>query len=72
MISTTTYLLRRIPQQPRDPILVDVDDVKEFSWIAPLQKVVEDRLNEPDHKTVWVTSTKVRNNGAIGLSLCFV
>ena len=52
--------------------MVDVDDVNEFSWIEPLQKIIEERLNEPDYKTIWLTSTKVRNNGTVGLSLCFV
>ena len=71
-VPTTTYAIRRIQQQPRDPVLIDIDDISEFTWIAPLQKVVKERLNEPEHKTVWITSTKVRNNGTTGLSLCFV
>lgn len=55
-----------------DPAIVDIDDVKEFTWIEPLQKVIEERLNEPDNKTVWLLSNKVRNNGALGAALCFV
>lgn len=69
---TTTYVIRKIPKQKREPFMVDVDDVNEFSWIEPLQKIIEERLNEPDYKTIWLTSTKVRNNGTVGLSLCFV
>uniref|UniRef100_A0A1I8BMW0 Fatty acid synthase n=1 Tax=Meloidogyne hapla TaxID=6305 RepID=A0A1I8BMW0_MELHA len=71
-VPTTTYVLRKIPQQPRDPVIVDIDDIQEFTWIEKLQKVIEERLNEPDYKTVWMTSTRVRNNGTLGLSLCFV
>lgn len=68
---TTTYAIRKIPSQPKEPVVVDVDDIKEFTWIAPLQKIIEERLNEPDYKTIWLTSTKVRNNGLLGLALCF-
>ncbi|CAJ0959176.1 unnamed protein product, partial [Mesorhabditis belari] len=72
LMMTTTYAIRKIPTQPREPVFVDVDDVKEFTWIEPLQKMVEDRLNEPEYKTIWLTSTKVRNNGVVGMALCFV
>jgi hypothetical protein len=69
---TTAYVIRKIPQTPREPVFVDVDDVKEFTWIEPLQKIIEERLNEPDYKTIWLTSTTVRNNGLLGMALCFV
>lgn len=81
-------MIRKIPQQPREPAFIDIDDIREFSWIEPLQKIIEERLNEPDYKTIWyilkmkftsfyfllfrLTSTKVRNNGTLGVSLCFV
>lgn len=68
----TFYVIRKIPTQARDPAVIDIDDVKEFTWIEPLQKVIEERLNEPDYKTIWIKSTEVRNNGALGLALCFV
>ena len=69
---TTAYIIRKISSTPREPVFIDVDDIKEFTWIDPLQKAIEERLNEPDHKTIWLTSTKVRNNGVVGLALCFV
>ncbi|VDN07232.1 unnamed protein product [Thelazia callipaeda] len=68
---TTMYAIRKIPSQIREPVFVDTDDIKEFTWIEPLQKIIEERLNEPDYKTIWLTSTKVRNNGLLGLALCF-
>ncbi|KAK6765329.1 hypothetical protein RB195_025310 [Necator americanus] len=71
-LMTTAYVIRKTPSVPRDPVFIDVDDVKEFTWIEPLQKVIEERLNEPDSKTIWLTNTKVRNNGVVGLALCFV
>ncbi|EPB72575.1 Beta-ketoacyl synthase protein [Ancylostoma ceylanicum] len=71
-LMTSSYIIRKSPSVPRDPVFIDVDDVKEFTWIEPLQKVIEERLNEPDSKTIWLTNTKVRNNGVVGLALCFV
>ncbi|KAL3097970.1 hypothetical protein niasHT_027515 [Heterodera trifolii] len=71
-VPTTTYVIRKKPQQAREPVFVNIDDIEQFSWIEPLQKVVEERLNEPDYKTIWLTSTRVRNNGTLGMSLCFV
>lgn len=68
---TTMYAIRRIPSQAREPIVIDIDDIEEFTWIEPLQKAIEERLNEPDYKTIWLTSTTVRNNGLLGLALCF-
>ncbi|WKY15735.1 hypothetical protein Q1695_000877 [Nippostrongylus brasiliensis] len=68
----SSYAIRKTPSIPREPAFVDVDDVKEFTWIEPLQKVIEERLNEPDFKTIWLLNTKVRNNGVVGLALCFV
>jgi len=52
-VPTTTYVIRKTPQQPREPAFVDVDDIHEFTWIEPLQKVIEERMNEPDYKTIW-------------------
>lgn len=68
---TTMYAVRKPGTHPKEPVFVDIDDMKEFTWIEPLQKIIEERLNEPDYKTVWLTSTKVRNNGLLGLALCF-
>ncbi|VDK81687.1 unnamed protein product [Gongylonema pulchrum] len=68
---TTAYAIRKIPSQLKEPVVVDVDDIKEFTWIEPLQKIIEERLSEPDYKTVWLTSTTIRNNGLLGLALCF-
>lgn len=56
---STAYIIRKTPSTPRDPVFIDVDDIKEFTWIEPLQKVIEERLNEPDSKTIWLTNTKV-------------
>lgn len=53
---TTTYVIRKTPQQARDPVFVDIDDIEQFTWIESLQKVVEERLNEPDYKTIWLVS----------------
>ncbi|TMS37085.1 hypothetical protein L596_004095 [Steinernema carpocapsae] len=71
-IFTTNYIIRKIPEAPREPVFIDVDDVKDFTWIEPLQNVIEERLNEPDSKTIWLHNSKVRNNGVVGMSLCFV
>ncbi|MCP9266501.1 Fatty acid synthase [Dirofilaria immitis] len=35
---TTMYAIRKIPSQAREPIVIDVDDIEEFTWIEPLQK----------------------------------
>ncbi|MFH4976009.1 hypothetical protein AB6A40_002718 [Gnathostoma spinigerum] len=68
---TTVYALRKNPVLLRDPVFIDVDDVKDFTWIEPLQKLIDERLNEPENKTIWLMSTKVRDNGVVGLALCF-
>lgn len=68
---TTMYAVRKVGSHEKEPVVVDIDDIKDFSWIEPLQKIIEERLNEPDYKTVWLTSTAVRNNGLLGLALCF-
>lgn len=70
-INTTVYLIRKIPEKAREPVFVDVDDITEFSWIEPLKEIIEARLNEPDYKTIWLTNTRVRNNGVLGMALCF-
>lgn len=72
VLNTTTYVIRKIPPIQREPAIIDIDDISQFTWIEPLQKVVEERLNEPEHKTVWIKSTRVRNNGTLGMALCFV
>ncbi|CAI4233223.1 unnamed protein product [Auanema sp. JU1783] len=69
---STAYIIRKVPTSERDPAFIDVDDIKTFDWLEPLQKLIEERLNEPDDKTIWLTSTKDRKNGVVGLSLCFV
>lgn len=58
-LMTTMYIIRRIPSIPRHPTYIDVDDIKEFSWIEPLQKTVEEKLNKPDSETIWLVSNKV-------------
>lgn len=72
VLMTTTYVLRKTPSHAREPVFVDVDDIVDFNWIEPLQKIIEERLNEPDYKTIWLNNTKIRNNGVVGLALCFV
>lgn len=72
VLNTTTYVIRKISQIIREPAIVEIDDLVNFGWIEPLQKVVEERLNEPDNKTIWLSSTRVRNNGTLGMALCFV
>jgi hypothetical protein len=67
---TTLYMLRVRPKVPLDPAFVDVSDVREFTWIAPLQKVIEERLGTPNENTIWVCDTKTRDNGLCGLALC--
>jgi len=71
-MSTAIFLIKRISSVARKPAILDIGDVKEFNWIKPLQKVIEERLNEPDHKSAWFYSSKVRNNGALGAALCRV
>uniref|UniRef100_A0A8R1DF59 Fatty acid synthase n=1 Tax=Caenorhabditis japonica TaxID=281687 RepID=A0A8R1DF59_CAEJA len=71
-LMTTAYVIRREPSAPRNPTFIDVDDINEFTWIEPLQQAVEARLNEPDSETIWLASNKCRNNGVVGLALCFV
>jgi fatty acid synthase len=71
-LCTSTYVIRKIPTQKRDPAIIDIDDIENFTWIEPLQKTIEERLNEPDYKTIWLKSTKIRNNGTLGIALCFV
>lgn len=70
-LMTTLYLLRKIPSYTLDPYYINVDDVKEFSWIEPLQKAIEARLNEPQEKTIVMYSNQVRDNGILGMGLCF-
>ncbi|CAJ0579052.1 unnamed protein product, partial [Mesorhabditis spiculigera] len=72
IMMSTIYCIRKIPTQPREPTFIDVDDIKDFTWVEPLQQAVEERLNEPEYKTIWLNSTKVRNNGVVGMALCFV
>ncbi len=69
MISTV-YMIRKLPSVPRQPTFINVDDVVNFTWIEHLQQVIEDNLNEPELRTIWVTSTERRDNGATGLALC--
>jgi len=69
-IMTTLYLLHKIPTNPRKPIFFDVDDQKEFSWLKPVQDAIEERLDAPPEDTIWLTSTKARDNGITGLGLC--
>uniref|UniRef100_A0A7E4UMS9 Fatty acid synthase n=1 Tax=Panagrellus redivivus TaxID=6233 RepID=A0A7E4UMS9_PANRE len=71
-VITSTYVIRKIPSVERDPAFIDIDDIETFNWIAPLQQTLEERLSEPDNKTIWLTSTTVRNNGVLGIALCFV
>ncbi len=71
-MSSTVFLIKKIPSVVRDPAIIDMDDVEQFTWIEPLQKVIEERLNEPDNKTIWLYSSRIRNNGALGTALCFV
>lgn len=69
-LMTTSYIIRKSPTIPRDPVFIDVDDVKEFTWIEPLQKVIEERLNEPDSKTIWLTNTKVIITSKFSVVIC--
>jgi len=69
-IMNTLYLLRKVNPTPKKPIYIDVDDVKEFSWLKPTQDAIEERLDAPPEDTIWLTSTKVHDNGLVGLGLC--
>lgn len=69
-VMTTLYLLRKAPTKPRQPVFQDIDDVKEFSWLKPLQTAIEERLDAPPEDTIWLTSTNVQDNGTLGLGLC--
>uniref|UniRef100_A0AC35U6Z3 Carrier domain-containing protein n=1 Tax=Rhabditophanes sp. KR3021 TaxID=114890 RepID=A0AC35U6Z3_9BILA len=70
-IMSTVYAIRKQPAVAREPVIVNVDDIKTFTWIEELQNVIEERLNEPDTKTIWLENTTVRNNGVVGMALCF-
>uniref|UniRef100_A0A0K0ESV2 Fatty acid synthase n=1 Tax=Strongyloides stercoralis TaxID=6248 RepID=A0A0K0ESV2_STRER len=70
-ILTTMYAVRKISKISKEPVFVNVDDVENFEWVENLKEKIEERLNEPDSKTIWLVSDKVRNNGVIGMALCF-
>uniref|UniRef100_A0AC35TUX3 Carrier domain-containing protein n=1 Tax=Rhabditophanes sp. KR3021 TaxID=114890 RepID=A0AC35TUX3_9BILA len=70
-LMTTLYAIRKTPKVPREPVIVNVDDIKDFTWVEKLQTVIEERINEPDTKTIWLENTTVRNNGVVGMALCF-
>jgi len=69
-VMTTLYMLRKAAATPHQPVFYDVDDVKEFSWLKPVQNAIEERLDAPPEDTIWLTSTKVPDNGTVGLGLC--
>uniref|UniRef100_A0A915JP64 Fatty acid synthase n=1 Tax=Romanomermis culicivorax TaxID=13658 RepID=A0A915JP64_ROMCU len=62
----TLFLLRRPSLEDQKSQTINVDDVKEFSWLKPLQKAVD----ETDDDKIWLTSETSRDNGAVGMGLC--
>lgn len=70
-LMTTLYSLRKIPPYNFDPVFIKMDDVVEFSWIEPLQKAIESRLNASPEKTIYMYSNEVRDNGVLGMAVCF-
>uniref|UniRef100_A0A915HN29 Fatty acid synthase pseudo-KR domain-containing protein n=1 Tax=Romanomermis culicivorax TaxID=13658 RepID=A0A915HN29_ROMCU len=70
-LMTSLYLLHKIGDAGvLEPTVVKIDDVKQFEWVEPLQKAIDERLNEPQQKTIWLLSNETKDNGAVGLSLC--
>lgn len=69
-LMTTLYLLRKIPEIPRKPTVVTMDDVNEFTWISQLRQVMEAQTTAPVEETVAVVSTEIRDNGTLGFALC--
>lgn len=70
-LMTTLYTLKKIPSYTIDPMYVKIDNDNEFTWIEPLQKAIEDRLNEPPGKTIVMVSNETRDSGVMGLGICF-
>ncbi|OUC42945.1 hypothetical protein D917_10152, partial [Trichinella nativa] len=62
------FLLRKKVSIPREPIIINIDDVKEFSWVPELKEALEKHAAE-DQTTIWLTS-KLHDNGTVGLALC--
>lgn len=69
-LMTTLYLLRKIPSFTLDPMYLKVDNDNEFTWIEPLQKAIEDRLNEPPGKTIVMYNNEDRDCGILGMGIC--
>jgi len=67
---TTTYVLKKIPRLSRIKTFVEINDVKNFDWIKPLQQTIIENLYEAEHKTIWLTDTLVKSNGVMGLGCC--
>uniref|UniRef100_A0A915IRE2 Fatty acid synthase pseudo-KR domain-containing protein n=1 Tax=Romanomermis culicivorax TaxID=13658 RepID=A0A915IRE2_ROMCU len=66
----TMYLLRKLSPRDLEPAYVPIDDVEKFAWVEPLQEVILQRLNDPQEKTIWITSNTTKDNGIAGLALC--
>ena len=56
---STVYMLHKLPSVPREPTLINVDDIEQFEWIEPLQKTIEERVGGDDTRTVWLMNEKV-------------
>jgi len=69
-LMTSLYLLHKLPDTKPEPTFVKIDDVENFDWIEPLQKKIDERLNEPQEKTIWIYSNQTKDNGAVGLAMC--
>lgn len=66
----TIYLLHKIPQTPKQPVFIDIDDNTNFTWIKPIQDALEERMNATQDFTIWTVSNKLKDNGAVGFALC--
>lgn len=72
-ISTTTMVIRKIPEKESEPVVVNIDDVENFTWIENLQNIVKNIRNEEEQKipqSIVITSSEKRDNGSIGFVNC--
>lgn len=67
-LMNTMYLLRKSTEDDRkdNKLMINADDIKDFSWLKPLQTATE----SDELKKMWLTNEKAVENGTVGLGLC--
>jgi fatty acid synthase len=67
-LMNTMYLLRKLTEGDKkdNKIMINADDIKDFSWLQPLQTATE----SDELKKMWLTNEKAVENGTVGLGLC--